>query len=283
MIMSTSTSHTELGIRQTPETDVLSSLLAAVVFSAQGLLLALAAAFFARRVFGGFLEPASGSLVCLAALTLGIAATGYRGFLIGWSFLPRAANDRVTLLRALVLYALPSIVSLLVLLALTLPFDRPAWLVGAAAWLMFAAVEALTWRVFYRRVIPRSHAVVAAPAVTAVRAVERERIVDSDSLPSDVIQQLTRTRDEMGIETIAATVRVDFPTGDRQQVVHLAFCPPLEGVPTLELEPLDGPEAELKSTLVQSYGVRIEARLLEAAEGPQSLLMQIYATTQDSE
>jgi len=39
----------------------------------------------------------------------------------------------------------------------------------------------------------------------------------------------------------------------------------------------------LKSTLVQSYGVRIEARLLEAAEGPQSLLIQIYATTQDSE
>jgi len=76
---------------------------------------------------------------------------------------------------------------------------------------------------------------------------------------SDAVQWMVR-RQVDDAEICEGHLRVQFAQGQREITVHIAFCPPLAGVPTVELEDLDGLGWELKPTAAYPYGLRLTVR-----------------------
>ena len=61
-------------------------------------------------------------------------------------------------------------------------------------------------------------------------------------------------------ELIEGWVRIQFFEGQRETLVHIAFCPPLAGNPELETEDLDGVGLEIRVAAVFPFGARISVR-----------------------
>lgn len=98
-----------------------------------------------------------------------------------------------------------------------------------------------------------------------------------DALDDNVLQQLTRIRDEAGIETIFGTLRAEFAPGQRHATLHVGFCPPLAGAPAIEADPADGPDATVKIIQAYAHGARLEVRLTAPAAEPCSVLLEMTA------
>ena len=75
-----------------------------------------------------------------------------------------------------------------------------------------------------------------------------------------VVQWMSRRQETAGVETVEGSMQVAFAAGERQQVLHLSFCPPLPGVPTVECEVLDEAPVDVRVGAAHPYGARIEAR-----------------------
>jgi hypothetical protein len=91
------------------------------------------------------------------------------------------------------------------------------------------------------------------------------------------LQRVVRVREEDGTEAVHATLLAEFATGQRQATLHVAFCPPLERVPVIEMEVVDGPEAELKVGVAYCHGARVEVRLGEPAEEGCAVVVEMVA------
>lgn len=104
---------------------------------------------------------------------------------------------------------------------------------------------------------------------------------DRAAQPQDekLVQRLFRLRDDHGRETIYGTLRADFQPGQRTAVVHIGFCPPLDYLPEIEAEPLEGFE-DAKIKIVQSlaHGARLDIRLAEPAEDACRMWIDLAAT-----
>jgi hypothetical protein len=98
-----------------------------------------------------------------------------------------------------------------------------------------------------------------------------------------LLQQLSRVRDEDGVESIHGTLHAEFVTGQRQATLYVGFCPPLGRVPVVEAECVDGPDAELKVAQAFCHGARLEVRLGEAAEETCSVVVEMIAKPQAAE
>ncbi|MAV34173.1 MAG: hypothetical protein CMJ59_01825 [Planctomycetaceae bacterium] len=98
-------------------------------------------------------------------------------------------------------------------------------------------------------------------------------------LPTGVFQHSTRSRRGDGGETLETLCRSLFPPEEKLQTVHLAFCPPLEDAPRLDVEQLSGRAAALKIAEARTYGARIEVRLETASDQPQEVLIRIRGET----
>ncbi len=61
-------------------------------------------------------------------------------------------------------------------------------------------------------------------------------------------------------ELIEGWVRIHFAEGQRETLVHVAFCPPLAGNPELETEDLDGVGLEIRVAAIFPFGARISVR-----------------------
>lgn len=61
-------------------------------------------------------------------------------------------------------------------------------------------------------------------------------------------------------ELIEGWVRIHFAEGQRETVVHVAFCPPLAGSPELETEDLEGVGLEIRVAAVFPFGARLSVR-----------------------
>lgn len=89
------------------------------------------------------------------------------------------------------------------------------------------------------------------------------------SAPAAAVSQwLRREALPDGAEQIEGGNRLSFGAGQKHAVLHLAFTPALASVPTIECEPLDSADVELKVAAVYPYGARIEARRQEPLEEP---------------
>jgi len=234
---------------RTFELPVIGRQLAVVVcWTAVVLLAATASLFLIRRLSGAFVEPLGG-LQLLAATAILILMTALIQF--------AAPRDRLALI-------VPAIAAAVGLTSLTLPGTQP-W----SVWLSwFALVMFQSAVLFVRLKQPWLKRPPAARSPTIDGPAE-------ESISDQLVQQLTRERTATGGESIHALVRVTCPPGDRLAVVHLAFCPPLEATPRLAAHVLDDSGAEVKITLAQTYGTRIEVRLPRAASNGSTVLLEV--------
>ena len=83
-----------------------------------------------------------------------------------------------------------------------------------------------------------------------------ESVEDSDE---NQTLWLSRRLSEEG-EQIEGWVRVPFARGQRETVVHVAFCPPLPSAPEIETEDLEGVGLEIRVAAVFPFGARLSVR-----------------------
>ncbi len=97
--------------------------------------------------------------------------------------------------------------------------------------------------------------------------------------PADerITQQLVRSQDAAGGETISGILRAEFLRGQRTATVHVAFCPPLAALPALEVAQTDGPSARVKTVQLLPYGARFDIKLARDAEAPASVSLRFSA------
>ena len=224
----------------------------ALALAALALLVFLAIVFAARRLAGGFDQPlGGGELVFVAGLLGGVVIGIQRGLHTRTEYL-------VLSTQYLVLAVVTALVPATLLAALTLP-GTSAW-AAALSWFVVVGA-ALLGPLRIRRPVSRPADLAHAP--------------DLDAPPENLVQQLTRQRDESGGETLHAMAEAEIPAGDRVAVLHLAFCPPLETAPQLTAHALDAEDAEVKITTAESYGVRLEVRLPKPAARPRRVLVEV--------
>lgn len=95
--------------------------------------------------------------------------------------------------------------------------------------------------------------------------------------PQNVTQQLTRSSTEDGRDECQGWIRANFEEGQRQQVVHLAFCPPFSTLPELTTSLADGQSVEVKHAQLMPYGARVELKRDRSAKEPSVALLRFSA------
>jgi hypothetical protein len=88
-----------------------------------------------------------------------------------------------------------------------------------------------------------------------------------------VLQQLVRSRTGDGQDVVRGTLLAEFAPGERVATLYVAFCPPYERLPHVEVE--SPVEARLVQTL--HNGVQIEVRLPRAARTATSATVELFA------
>jgi hypothetical protein len=89
-------------------------------------------------------------------------------------------------------------------------------------------------------------------------------------------QQVTRAKTPEG-EMVTGWVKAEFQPGERTAVLHVAFCPPLDQIPNVQIEQLSGPAARIKAAQVLPQGARFEIRLNTPAVETESLMVAFVA------
>ena len=102
---------------------------------------------------------------------------------------------------------------------------------------------------------------------------------------ADVLQQLTRSKTADGTERLDGWLRMPLAPGQRTASVHVAFCPPFETNPTLDLEQIEGPEGRIRSAQLMPHGVRLDLKLRRKPEEPTDVFLRfsaVWSAAQDS-
>lgn len=113
--------------------------------------------------------------------------------------------------------------------------------------------------------------------VTAVE-IDAEAAADADEI-LDLRQNLRRGVTADGVDVLVGEVHAVFLAEQRIETVHLAFCPPFERTPTLDLEQLDGPEARIEVGQLVPYGARLELKLSQPGPARVTIAVSIRATS----
>jgi len=138
---------------------------------------------------------------------------------------------------------------------------------------------------------PRSPAASAAAVLDSPRTdtiemadeSQDEELLDEEDapwLPSGVTQQLTRGVDAARGEYVVGVLTVDFAPGQRTEILHVAFCPPLARPPRIQIQPVDGPPLTATVGQAETFGARFELRLARAWEEPQRAVVQFETQEQ---
>lgn len=133
------------------------------------------------------------------------------------------------------------------------------------AWLLILAEEAAAWSFLFdwpQRWSGRGQSARDLPGLSAGET---------------LLQYLTRLRDSEGLESVNATLRVDFAVGQQSADAHLTFCPPFAEVPAVTCEQTEGASVSIRIAERQRYGTRLETRLPRPAPHAQSVVVQVHA------
>ena len=149
----------------------------------------------------------------------------------------------------------------------------------------------------YRRFLLRGRALAASSSAESIGSlktnvddvevdqdgIERQEGLgeDPDMLDQDVLQRFERSISPTMGEIIHGTCRARFAVGQRQESVHLAFCPPLKNQPAVEVETVDGLAATVKVALLVPHGARFDIRLDETPEEQGDVVIEFFV--QDSQ
>ncbi len=215
-----------------------------------------------RRLAGALTEPLPAALllpVGVVAVTLAVAARR-------WA---------VVLRQGRLMRLVPAVAIVVLGVALSLPQTGTAellmfWLIliGGELWLGWPDKSRVSTQ---RQVLPKAPSFEApnpAPIVSS----------DGEEMPADnVLQQLTRSQGADGSEQLAGWLRMPFGPGQRTASLHVAFCPPFDRRPEIDVAQCDGPTTRVKTTQVLPYGTRLDLKLAAAPEKPESVLLQFSA------
>lgn len=92
--------------------------------------------------------------------------------------------------------------------------------------------------------------------------------------PIGMRQQVTRGVDPESGEYVYGLLRAEFPPGSRSESLHVAFCPPLPVLLSLDVRQVDGPAASVTLGQCETFGARIDVRLHRASGERQEVLVQ---------
>lgn len=92
-------------------------------------------------------------------------------------------------------------------------------------------------------------------------------------------QWMTRTQTANGGELIQGSTRAHFAAGEKQTVAHLAFIPPLSGMPEFACELADDCNARVKLVAAYPYGIRIELKRADCVP-PMTVEIRYTASSQ---
>lgn len=103
----------------------------------------------------------------------------------------------------------------------------------------------------------------------------REKEGEADPLSPNLVQQVTRVLEEDG-ERVHVLAKVAIEAGDCMGVLHLALSPPLDSPPDLAACVVDEPGATVRVTDAESYGARVEVRLLQPVSQRRAVWLEIH-------
>jgi hypothetical protein len=259
----------------------------AMVLAGVALFASMAGLLLARRAAGAFESPLSfAELVATAALVSSVMAS----LRVLWA--AQAARP-VPRWLWLSVHAALSVALLALGAAVSVPGTRPA--AGIVFWLLLATGEAAGW--FLARAWPRlRHRARAAPqsakrprrmGIPSARAAAAEgasALVDEPlaaalvaPIGEEIQQHLLRCRTADGGELVRGRLRAAFRVGQRTAAAHVAFCPPLAGVPALSSRQVEGPPARIKHGQVLSHGARFDIKLAEPIDMPAAVVIEFSA------
>jgi hypothetical protein len=227
------------------------------------LFLLLAVLLAVRRLSGAVAQPIAGPILIPLAAAIAAASVIVRLWMLPAR---RASQLRFGICDWLVL-VVPSLALAILLVAVITPGTN--WLAALAALLFAGLIERVFWRHVAVMLRPRE-----APATSPPRSNEAaaDEPAADESYPANLLQQIIRTREESG-EAIHAVLRAEFQPGEQMQVLHVAFCPPLDEAPQLEAFIAGAIDADVKVTAAYSFGARLEVQLaLPAAEATNVLV-----------
>jgi hypothetical protein len=159
-----------------------------------------------------------------------------------------------------------------------------------AIWLICLTSEACWWFLFFQAGLKSSRLAEttenlerdgARQPVTVFAEPDNSELLNA--LDDTVVQQLTRSETEERGEIIHGLVRCRFRAGERQQVQHVAFCPPLTSQPSILVDQIDGPAAKLKVAQSESFGARFEIRLDRVRRRSTEFVFEFFASTSDED
>lgn len=242
------------------ETEYLSPrTVAAVVIGTLVGLYAIALLLIARRTMGAFTEELSWQAVLATAMLSFALVSGLR--VLWWRTFSKSlvAKPPATADRGQAAWIGWGTSLTLVLLAAGISFPRG----GSQDWVLWLPV--LVADQVLRRWLFESRGPLV-PIAAKPRAA------------GDAWQQVVRTRDASGAETVSATLRADFVPDQRNASVYLGFCPPLACTPEITVGPVVGAEAKIVQAF--AHGVRIDVRLDQVARDAKSISLNVVAKPQ---
>lgn len=228
--------------------------------------LTLAAVVLLSRRLGGFSKfPPSALVAAIAAVSFVLS---FAALLIERSRFDRRLQTPFVKIGLVVMTVLPPVV-------IGLSMSAPEATAGQMAVLTLGLASGVA-----ATVLSSSHERKASNGV--LRNESPTNLTESLS-PEDHVEQpdqwMSRTELDGGLgETVEGTVTVRFAAGEKTAVVHIAFCPPLPGIPELECEPTDGTQLRWKLAVAQPYGVRIDIRRSGDIDQPQAVPLAWFAS-----
>lgn len=229
-----------------------STLRARFVSALTCLVLTIGAFLLTRRAIGALAAPLPVSPLLVTAPLIGV-----------WAILVRELSHRNAIVTALALLG-----TLMFAVACSYPGARVVdWLIWPTV--MFATILLPP---LSRTSDDDSDAIDTAPVKIMTDAIEA-----AEEGAELVLQQVTRCRTAEGREAIAGQLLAEFAPGERQSTVHVAFCPPFERLPEIEVNLADDLDATVKPTQILHNGAQFEVRLAEPAEDCCSLLIEFTA------
>jgi len=240
-----------------------------------GLLLALAGLVLWRRLAGALDTPLPAPVLAGAGVLVAALAAGAR---LAWR---RQFPRRPPLPADRVIELMPGAALVLLGIAWSLPGTSVYGL--AILWGVILVEEIWTFRgvVGGRSSRPRPLAEAGQPAAPL------SEVPPSATVPlplphtahpaEDVLQQVTRTREADGTDRLGGWLRARFGAGQRTESVHLAFCPPFERAPRLEVNQRGGPGVRVKTGQLLPHGARLDLKLAATAERPEWVLLEFTA------
>jgi hypothetical protein len=163
------------------------------------------------------------------------------------------------------------------IIRLRLHFAPIAWLAPFALALFaiacsFPGGRAIDW-IVWLTVAAVYGLVPMTPARRSSPAAWRATDVESEVL----LQQVSRSRTAEGADLVHGTLVAVFTPGERTATLHVAFCPPFEFLPTVDAEPVDGPDCSVKVEQILHQGARLEVRLARAGTTYERVTVEFIA------